>query len=313
MSKKPEILTDYLRNNAEGFSLASKGQETDIEDNKCNFYTDRQGSSPQYIMQTYYVGDLQRALSKMLSNEENISESRKLGVSVNYLIDKDGSIYQLVPDSKKPWTAGQGSLKTGSKLNQDIPNDMKNVMNDYCISIMSINSGKEPLTAEQIEANLLLTKYLRDEYKIESANIVGLADWAVGRHIAPGPYFPWKEFSKHNLGLWSDVELKDYPEVIVSWKKKADSKEVVEDIQQQFAELGMIGTTKGDEGYLDSATLSNMLSFNLHYFGSEIINNPYLNSMYDEHLWQNSNDPDARGVLGEWNENSQAVLDDILS
>ncbi len=309
MSKKPEILTDYLRNNAEGFSLASKGQETDIEDNKCNFYTDRrEGSSPQYIMQTYSVGDLQRALSKMLSNEENISESRKLGVSVNYLIDKDGSIYQLVPDSKKPWTAGQGSLKTGSKLNQDIPNDMKNVMNDYCISIMSINSGKEPLTAEQLEANLLLTKYLRDEYKIESANVVALADWTAGRHIAPGPYFSWEEFSKYELGLWSNVERKANPEVIISWKKKADSKEVVEDIQQQLAELGMVTP---QEGALDQATISNMLAFNLHHFGPQILSNH--KDMYDYLLWENSSNTDARGVLGAWNENSQAVLDDILS
>lgn len=240
MSKKPEILTTYLRNEAEGFSLALKGQETNVEINKCNFYTDRQqGSSPQYVIQTYSVGSLNDTFSKMIvSKGEEISVKRNSGVSVHYIIDKDGLIYQLVPDSKKPRVAGVGSFKTNSKLNSDIPNDMNNGMNDYCISIMSINNGKESLTAKQLAANLLLTKYLCDEYSIKSENVVALADWAGGRHIAPGPYFPWSEFAKHNLGLWSDVERKADPEVIVSWKKPNPTE--LEHIQQQFKELGMV-------------------------------------------------------------------------
>ncbi len=72
--------------NAEGFSLASKGEETNIETNKCNFYTDRrEGSSPQYIMQTYSVGSLNSAFSKMIFREgQDITQLRSSGVSVHY-------------------------------------------------------------------------------------------------------------------------------------------------------------------------------------------------------------------------------------
>ena len=110
------------------------------------------------------------------------------------------------------------------------------------------------------------------------------------------------------MGLWSNVERKANPEVIVSWKKKADSKEVVEDIQQQLAELGMVTP---QEGALDQATISNMLAFNLHHLGPQILSNH--KDIYDYLLWENSSNTDARGVLGAWNENSQAVLYDILS
>ncbi|WP_375333758.1 hypothetical protein [Candidatus Tisiphia endosymbiont of Xenochironomus xenolabis] len=87
-------------------------------------------------------------------------------------------------------------------------------------------------------------------------------------------------------------------------------KEVVEDIQQQLAELGMVTP---QEGALDQATISNMLAFNLHHLGSQILSNHYSKDMYDYLLWENSSNTDARGLLGVWDKNSQAVLDDILS
>lgn len=40
-SSELKINKTYLRENAEGFSLAPKGEERDIEFNKCNYYTDK--------------------------------------------------------------------------------------------------------------------------------------------------------------------------------------------------------------------------------------------------------------------------------
>lgn len=353
-----KINTDYLRENANGFSLAPKGQEIDIEINKCNYYTDRKaGASPQYIVQTYSVGSLKNTLAKMvLPDAGNISELRGPGVSVHYIIDQEGTIFQLVPDTKRAWATGVGNLTAGSKLNPAIAQgDMQNAMNDYGITIMSINDGKSPLTPQQYAANEQLTSSLVKVYAIDPTKVIALADCA-SRHIAPGPYFPWQDFSKAGLGLWSDVERPKDPEIIVSYKKKPLPEEVdyiqqafeellkkystgsSGDVVKQYAEstqslkaslsksvidearavgdalsrgLGMVGkpNDKDQAGNLDSDTLSNMLSFNLHHLGEKIVNSQL--EIYNV-LWADSSDPDARGILGQWGTDSQAVLDSLL-
>ena len=164
----------------------------------------------------------------------DITQLRGSGVSVHYLIDKDGTIYNLVPDIKKPWAAGVGGLKAGSKLNSGDA-DIES-MNDVCLSIMCINDGKSPLTKEQVAANITLTNSLSEKHDIPSQNVIGLADWAVGRHIAPGPYFPWQEFSESSLGLWSDVPRLDDSEIILTYKHKPVSEEA-EHIKQGIEEL----------------------------------------------------------------------------
>lgn len=356
-SSELKINKTYLRENAEGFSLAPKGEEQDIEFNKCNYYTDKKGtSSLQYIVQTYSVGNFENTLAKMILPESgDISQLRGPGVSVHYIIDQKGEIYQLVPDNKRPWACGVGTLKSGSKLNPDIPNEvMINDMNSFGISIMSINNGKNPLTQPQFESNLLLTEHLVKTYDIKGGKVIGLADWTPGRHIAPGPYFPWQEFSKAGLGLWSDIERKEDPEVIVSYKQKPLLEEVTH-IQQAFEELlkkyskgglaeevvkkynlsslnlredlsssvlqdidialtrglGYVGKVGGQEGYLDSATLSCMLSFNLHHLGQQILAGP-LADVYNDGLWVDSSNTEARGLLGSWTTNSQDILDSFL-
>ena len=56
----------------------------------------------------------------VLAEDQNITLTRGPGVSVHYVIDMDGTIYQLVPDNKKPWATGVGNLKSESKLNHNI-------------------------------------------------------------------------------------------------------------------------------------------------------------------------------------------------
>lgn len=349
MEAKPEINTQYLKNNTQ-FSLQPKGQEENLEFGKCNYFNDRgNAASPNYIVQTYSVGNMQSVVNKMVLPEGgDITQLRGPGVSVNYVIDKDGTIFQMVPDDKKPWAAGAGSLITGSKLNPIIP-AMKNTMNDWSISIMNINNGKESLTAPQQEANIALTSYLVSEHNIDPAKVIGLGDWAPGRHIAPGPYFPWETFAGQGLGLWSNVERDKNPEVIVSWKQgnkhlpedeeslAADLQEVqeklasasvasgsagggesvvktynAETLEAQFNKLGMVGFKNApDPAQVPSELLSSVLLFNLHHLGKEILGNEGSNNAF-EALWTDSSDFDARATLGEWTSNSQAVLDSIL-
>jgi len=103
-----KINTDFLRSNPV-FSLAPKGQEIDIEYDKCNFYTKRE-SSPDYIVQTYSVGNLKSVLEKMVIwKEEDITVKRGPGVSVHYIID----IYP------SPMKVLEKSLEIGYKCSYD--------------------------------------------------------------------------------------------------------------------------------------------------------------------------------------------------
>ena len=100
-------------------------------------------------------------------------------------------------------------------------------------------------------------------------------------------------------------------QLLDSGAKVSDS--FVTNISQKLTNsLGYVGRANGgDTGYLDSALLTNMLTFNLHHLGEQIQNSG-LKDVYDSGLWTDSGDADARGALGEWTTNSQAVLDDLL-
>ena len=87
-------------------------------------------------------------------NAEKIEESRQinkkvstLNVGAHYLIDRDGTVYQLIADTL--------FARHVIGLN-------------YCsIGVENIGSEKEPLTNDQIVANVKLVRYLNSKYKID--------------------------------------------------------------------------------------------------------------------------------------------------
>ena len=84
---------------------------------------------------------------KLLSDRKDISKASALNVSAHFLVDRDGTIYQLMPDN---WMARHviglnysaiGVENVGGKANK-----------------------KEDLTPEQLQANVALVRYLKDKY-----------------------------------------------------------------------------------------------------------------------------------------------------
>lgn len=89
-----------------------------------------------------------------------------LNVSSHYLIDRDGTVYQLLPDTL--------FARHIIGLN-------------YCaIGIENIGSDKAPLTPKQIQANISLVRHLCKKYKIEY--LIGHSEYGVFRGTAL-----WKE------------------------------------------------------------------------------------------------------------------------
>lgn len=115
-------------------------------------------------------------------------------VSAHYVIDRDGTIYRLVPESKRAWHAGVSRWKGRKDIN------------NTSIGIEIINLGTEEYPDAQIEAVIDLCKDIMRRHNI--CNIVGHSDVSVGRKIDPGPQFPWKRLAKAGIGCWSDDLLR---------------------------------------------------------------------------------------------------------
>lgn len=82
------------------------------------------------------------------SSRDKISSASQLNVSAHYLIDRDGTIYQLLPNT----TFARHVIG----------------LNHSAIGIENVGNGSTlPLTSEQLEANIALIKHLSQDFPIE--------------------------------------------------------------------------------------------------------------------------------------------------
>jgi N-acetylmuramoyl-L-alanine amidase len=101
-------------------------------------------------------------------------------VSAHYLIGRDGTIYQLVPDDRAAWHAGESALR-------GVPTDMN--ARSIGIEITNDGLGQTPFTPEQYAALRQLVPHLVATYDIPIENIVGHKDIAPDRKIDPAANF----------------------------------------------------------------------------------------------------------------------------
>ncbi|WP_425361886.1 N-acetylmuramoyl-L-alanine amidase [Candidatus Tisiphia endosymbiont of Mystacides longicornis] len=328
------INTTYLRTNYD----IPPDPQAKPEAGKCNNYNLRKNNgAAKWIVMHYTECDFAETIALFTRNTSNVSS--------HYVINTDGTIYRLVPDQYRAWHAGRGKLEADSDLDpadptfmnskfcgvygsDDESNNLKenstlnphivtsildNDMNSWSIGIEHIASGKEPFTDQQIDASIELVKTLVSKYEINPKLIIGHSDWAPGRKIDPGIYFPWDSFAKASLGLYSFVSRKENPKVIISYNDKTkQDRNKIEEVQKLLEKFGypIIKADNSNLGLLDEGTISDMLAFNIHYTG-DILNNIALREQWDI-LWNNSSNKDARGILATWSENSENVLNDLL-
>lgn len=118
----------------------------------------------------HYTGDdsCEGALSWLCSQQS--------GVSAHLVIDKDGTIYQLLRFNVKAWHAGKSDY-----------NGEPNV-NSFSVGIENVGIG-DFWPDEQVEANRAVIAALYAAYPME--DVVGHSDVASGRKSDPGPNYPW--------------------------------------------------------------------------------------------------------------------------
>ncbi len=158
-----------------------------------NFGERAGGQSPSMLV-LHYTGmaNAEDALARLCD--------QKSEVSAHYVVDKAGTIYQLVDDDKRAHHAGI-SYWCGER---DV--------NSASIGIEIVNGGHDhgytPFPEAQIKSVEALCKHLVTKYNIASRNIIGHSDIAYNRNepkIDPGHLFPWKRLAQNGIGAWPDT------------------------------------------------------------------------------------------------------------
>ena len=160
---------------------------------------------PKIIVLHYTAGGTVESNFKYFNNthlesaRNTLKKQSTLNVSSQYIIDRDGTVYQLMePTQFARHTIG---------LN-------------YCaIGIENIGSKTQPLTEKQIKANAQLIKYLTQKYKIEY--LIGHSEYGAFRNSklwkeSDPKYFtgkedPGKEFMIKVRQQVADLKLKSKP------------------------------------------------------------------------------------------------------
>jgi N-acetylmuramoyl-L-alanine amidase len=115
-------------------------------------------------------------------------------VSAHYLIDEDGTTWQLVADDDRAWHAGVGAWRGWRDINsRSIGIELSNPGHDY---------GYRNFPAVQINALIGLSQGLIDRHPIIARNVVAHSDIAPARKIDPGELFPWAQLAAAGIGHW---------------------------------------------------------------------------------------------------------------
>ena len=131
--------------------------------------------------------------TKNLEEAIKLLTNKKRKVSCHYVIDYNGSIYNLVDIKKRAWHAGESSWENLMDINS------------RSIGIEIVNPGEKKkikYKVKQINSLIELTKLLKKKFKISNSRILGHSDIAPQRKIDPGIYFPWKKLNDNDIGLW---------------------------------------------------------------------------------------------------------------
>lgn len=143
---------------------------------------------PVDMLVIHYTGmiPVERAIA-WLSNPDS-------KVSAHYVIAEDGTITQLIPESRRAWHAGVSSWKGEPDTNsRSIGIELDNPGTDF---------GYRAFPLPQMQALARLSREIFNRHAIPPQHVLGHSDVAVGRKIDPGELFPWAWLAQQGIGVW---------------------------------------------------------------------------------------------------------------
>nr|WP_245314511.1 N-acetylmuramoyl-L-alanine amidase [Labrys sp. WJW] len=114
-------------------------------------------------------------------------------VSCHYLVDEDGRIVQMVPETRRAWHAGQANWEGMADINS------------RSIGIEIVNPGHEwgyrDFPAAQMTAVKALCRDIVSRHGIRPYHVLGHSDIAPLRKTDPGERFDWAGLAGEGVGL----------------------------------------------------------------------------------------------------------------
>lgn len=151
------------------------------------------GCLPDCLVLHYTCLNMKRSIAHLSCQEK--------GVSTHYIIDRDGSLVQLVPLARRSWHAGVSTLYG------------RNDVNSFSIGIdlIYIPGEHHDYTRHQYEVLAHLTRELVARFDIPSHRIVGHEHVALppGRKQDPGSDFDW-------LRLFRALGVEEPPAIVLN-------------------------------------------------------------------------------------------------
>ena len=137
----------------------------------------------------------------------------KAEVSSHYLIDEDGTIYQLVADEKRAWHAGVSHWNGKDNVNNfSIGIELQNHGHNYFL----LHGHWPPYPLVQLESLVALLKDLSKRYPIR--HITGHSDVSPNRKPEPkrdpGPHFDWNWLEGNGFGRTRDRLFRKTPRTL---------------------------------------------------------------------------------------------------
>jgi N-acetylmuramoyl-L-alanine amidase len=115
-------------------------------------------------------------------------------VSAHYLIDEDGTTWQMVEENQRAWHAGFSHWSGAANIN------------DSSIGIEIVNPGHEfgyrAFPEEQMTAVEELLAQILERHRVSPERVVGHSDIAPARKQDPGELFDWKRLADKGLSIW---------------------------------------------------------------------------------------------------------------
>jgi len=119
-------------------------------------------------------------------------------VSAHYVVDEDGTTYQLVGEEFRAWHAGAAYWAGALDINA------------HAIGIEIVNPGHEfgyrAFPLRQMEAVLDLSKEIVARHNIPPSRVLGHSDVAPLRKEDPGELFDWHYLAENGVGLWPHLK-----------------------------------------------------------------------------------------------------------
>lgn len=206
---------------------------------------------PVDILMMHYTGmqNAEDALSRMCDASSQ--------VSAHYMIDEDGTVYQLVKEHMRAWHAGISCWKGWASLNHT------------SLGIELVNPGHEwgyrAFTEAQMRSLVILSKDILSRYDIPPENVVGHSDVAPTRKEDPGELFDWPRLAREGIGLWPEIgKIRQADTILISPYEEGTH---VAFMQQRLATYGYHIRV---DGYYGPKTESVVKAFKRHFVPSKV-------------------------------------------